>query len=55
MKKVFSSNDECIHVFAQRTHEEGRTPNSNVYFYGDKLYSYGSHYLLAEFKMMGNM
>jgi len=49
MKKVFSSNDECIHTFAQRTQSEGRTSTKSIFFEGDKLYSYGYHYLLAEF------
>jgi len=49
MKKVFSSNADCIHTFAQRSQNEGRTSNHNVYFHGDKIYSYGSHYLLGEF------
>lgn len=49
MRKVFSSNADCIHKFAQRSQDEGRTPNHNVYFRGDKIYSYGSHYLLGEF------
>ena len=49
MKKVFSSNADCIHTFAQRSQDEGRTPNHNVYFRGDKIYSYGYHYLLGEF------
>lgn len=48
MKKVFS-NSEIMHVFAQRAQNEGRTPNSNVFFYGNKIYSYGYHYLLGEF------
>jgi len=48
MKKVFSSNSEVCHVFAQRTHTEGRCGGA-VYFHYDKLYSYGSHYILAEF------
>jgi hypothetical protein len=47
MKKVFASNNEVCHVFAQRTYSEGRA--SNIFFYGDKIYSYGYHYLLAEF------
>jgi len=46
MKKVFS-NSEIMHVFAQRTQSEGKT--SNVFFYGNKIYSYGYHYLLGEF------
>jgi len=49
MKTVFKNNDEVIHIFAQRTHEEGRNATSSVYFRGDKIYSYGSHYLLGEF------
>lgn len=48
MKKVFS-NSEIMHVFAQRTQNEARTTNSNVFFYGNKIYSYGYHYLLGEF------
>lgn len=47
MKKVFSSAEDVIHVFAQRTQSEGRS--SNVFFHGDKIYSYGHHYLLGEF------
>lgn len=49
MKKVFSSNDKVIHAFAQQTQYEGRTSTNSLYFYGTKLYSYGYHYLLAEF------
>lgn len=49
MKTVFSNNDAVIHAFAQQSQYEGRTSNNNLYFYGTKLYSYGSHYLLAEF------
>jgi hypothetical protein len=47
MKKVFSNSDEVIHIFAQQTQSEGRS--SNCFFEGTKLYSYGRHYLLAEF------
>ena len=49
MKTVFSSNADCIHMFAQRSQYEGRTSNGNVYFKGNKIYSYGNHYLLGEF------
>jgi phosphoenolpyruvate synthase/pyruvate phosphate dikinase len=48
MKKVFS-NSEIMHVFAQRTQSEARTTTNNVFFYGNKIYSYGYHYLLGEF------
>lgn len=48
MKKVFPNANAVIHLFAQRTQSEARS--TNVFFeYGTKLYSYGHHYLLAEF------
>jgi hypothetical protein len=47
MKKVFQNCSEVIHCFAQQTQDEGRS--SNVFFEGKKIYSYGHHYLLAEF------
>lgn len=46
MKNVFSNSDLC-HTFAQRTQERGKS--SNMFFEHDKIYSYGYHYLLAEF------
>ncbi len=49
MKKVFSSNYEVVHTFAQRTHPEGRNSSESIFFEGDKIYSYGHHYLLGEF------
>lgn len=47
MKTVFSNAHDVIHAFAQRNQSHGRS--SNVFFYGDKIYSYGYHYLLGEF------
>jgi hypothetical protein len=49
MKTVYNSNSALIHAFAQQNQSEGRTPNGNLFFYNNKLYSYGHHYLLAEF------
>tara|TARA_R110002073_G_scaffold91354_1_gene215089 strand:- start:315 stop:1175 length:861 start_codon:yes stop_codon:yes gene_type:complete len=49
MKKVFQNTSETIHVFAQQTQSEGRNSSSSVYFRENKIYSYGSHYLLGEF------
>ena len=50
MKKVFPNSETVMHVFAQRIQDEGRTSSGNVYFDSiDKIYSYGSHYLLAQF------
>lgn len=47
MKTVFS-NSELVHVYAQQTQNEGRTSNGSMFFYNNKLYSYGRHFLLAE-------
>jgi hypothetical protein len=48
MRTVFN-NTECIHTFAQRTQNNGRTSNNNIFFEGDKIYSYGYHYELGRF------
>tara|TARA_R110000851_G_scaffold269683_1_gene422303 strand:+ start:75 stop:926 length:852 start_codon:yes stop_codon:yes gene_type:complete len=49
MKKVFQNTSETIHVFAQQIQSEGRNSSSSVYFRDNKIYSYGSHYLLGEY------
>ncbi len=48
MKTVFT-NSECVHTFAQRTQNNGRTSNNKIFFEGDKIYSYGYHYELGRF------
>lgn len=45
VRKVFSSISECTHVWAQQTQDEGRS--GNVYFSGEKIYSYGHHFCMA--------
>jgi hypothetical protein len=47
MKTVFSNAQDCVHAFAQRETPQGKA--SSIFFHGDKIYSYGYHYLLAEF------
>jgi hypothetical protein len=47
MKKVFASIPDVAHKFAERSQPEGRC--GNVFFYGDKIYSYGRHYCIGEF------
>ena len=47
MKKVFKSASDVIHLFAQRSQQEARC--SNVFFEGNQIYSYGSHYKLGHF------
>lgn len=48
MRKVVSPQD-VAHLFANQLQEEARTPTGNLYFYGQKIYSYGSHFCIARF------
>jgi hypothetical protein len=48
MRTVFTNN-EIFHVFNEQKQETGRTPNRNIFFENNKIYSYGYHYLLGEF------
>ena len=48
MKTVFT-NSEIVHIFNEQNQNKGRTSSGSMYFYNNKIYSYGSHYLLAEF------
>jgi hypothetical protein len=47
MKKVFTNSYDVIHLFAQRSQSEANC--KNVFFENNRIYSYGHHYLLAEF------
>lgn len=47
MKKVFSNQSDVCHKFNEQSQSEGRS--GNIFFEGNKIYSYGYHYLLAEF------
>jgi hypothetical protein len=47
MKTVFTNSLDVIHLFAQRSQTEARC--KNVFFENNRIYSYGRHYLLAEF------
>lgn len=47
MKTTFSNSLECMHTYAQQTQTHGKS--SNIFFEDKKIYSYGRHYLLAEF------
>ena len=48
MKTVFT-NSEIVHEFNLQDQPYGRTSNGSMYFEHNKIYSYGSHYLLGEF------
>lgn len=47
MKKVFSSNAQLAHSWANSLQEDGR--GSNMFFNGYTIYSYGAHYEIAKF------
>jgi len=47
MKKVFSSNAQLAHAWANSLQDEGR--GSNMFFNGNTIYSYGEHYEIAKF------
>jgi hypothetical protein len=46
IKKVFSSQAQLAHIWAQQTQSEGRT--SNMFFRDTEIFSYGNHYLAAD-------
>lgn len=45
IKKVFSNADQVIHLWANQSQSDARC--KNCYFENDKVWSYGSHYLLG--------
>lgn len=49
MKKIFSKTDDVIHLFAQQVQHYAANTSRNLYFYDNKIYSFGSHYLLGKF------
>lgn len=52
MKKVFSSNSQLAHVWANQLQDEGRA--SSMFFDGPVIYSYGHHYEIARFVHANN-
>lgn len=48
MRAIFTNSEIC-HVFNEQKQETGKTSNNNMYFEYGKIYSYGYHYLLAQF------
>lgn len=47
MKKVFSSNSQLAHAWANQLQSEGRA--SNMFFKDETIYSWGNHYEIAKF------
>ena len=46
MKKIFT-NSELPHIWARQSQAEGKTSNGNLFFNGNKIYSYGHHFCIA--------
>jgi len=46
-KKLVFDTGEIPHLWAHRTQEEARNRQGNLYFTGDTIYSYGSHFPIA--------
>ena len=46
-KKFVFDTGEIPHLWAHRTQEEARNRQGNLYFTGDTIYSYGSHFPIA--------
>lgn len=47
MKTVFNNSQLC-HVWASQNQEHGRNSNGSLYFNGNTIFSYGSHYTLGK-------
>ncbi len=47
MKKVHTP-ENVAHLFANQLQGEARTQTNNFYFFNDKIYSYGSHFVIAK-------
>lgn len=47
MKTVFSSHNECAHIWASQSQSQGRA--GNVFFEDGVIYSYGRHFPVAKF------
>ncbi|HTJ52564.1 MAG TPA: hypothetical protein VL443_24055 [Cyclobacteriaceae bacterium] len=45
-KKVFPT-DEVAHIWSKQSQTEGRNAGKNLFFNGDKIYSYGHHFCIA--------
>lgn len=45
--KCYKNTAEAVHAWACRHSDDGRNPNSSVYFVGLTIFSYGSHFPMA--------
>lgn len=45
--KYYGRNEACIRAYVDQLSPDGKTPNGNVWFRGDVIYSYGEHFPMA--------
>lgn len=45
--KYYATNERCVDAYVNKRSYDGRTPNSNVYFERDVIFSYGEHFPMA--------
>ena len=50
--QIFNDNSSVAHAWANQNVESGRNGNQSLYFIGNTIYSYGSHFEIA--KYVGN-
>lgn len=48
MKTVFSDSSQVAHIWANQSQDEAKNSNHTFYFHGRTIYSYGSHFPIAE-------
>lgn len=53
-KQVFPTN-EVAHIWAKQSQSEGRNSHGNLFFRGDSIFSYGSHFCIAKILTNGKV
>ena len=46
--KIVNTPQNVAHLFANKIQEEARTQTKNLFFYNEKIYSYGHHFCIAK-------
>lgn len=46
-RQYYGTNEECVDAYVNMRSYDGRTPTENMYFDGNVIYSYGSHFPMA--------
>jgi hypothetical protein len=46
--KIVNTPQQTAHLFANKIQDEARTQTRNLFFYNEKIYSYGHHFCIAK-------